>query len=99
MIFKINTYQSDEGMKIEEHQATDLPPIKYCEGDRPTDNDIYLGVVGIETPIGIQEMKFPIDALNLQEAFKNFEDSCDEFIKNAENRIIKPTDHDDIILT
>jgi len=98
-IRKVNTYQSDNGNKIEE-----LITEFEIEGEIEEEMQeiankkvIYFGCVVVATPIGTEEIKFPIEADSLKEAFENIDSELNKLKNELENQIIEPTGGDLIV--
>jgi len=100
-IRKIEIFQAEDGRKIEQHTTQFAMKI---EVDKiPENNDIdlsdkvYFGVANLDTPMGPQEIKFPIEAKNLKEAFSNFIDNLNLMVKELEkahSQISTASQHD-----
>ncbi len=98
---KVVIYQSEDGVKIEEHKKDfeilrDID-MKREDIDIRKEDIIYLGVIVIKSPHGAQEIKFPIEAKNIKEAFNLFPEYLDKVIKeiqNAQSSIITASEAD-----
>jgi len=100
-VSKIRFYQSEDGRKIEEYiydfsiiedQDEDGKVISSDLGDLlPEQVQVeYIGVAAAQTPIGMQEIKFPIKAETLEEAFAKWNSSIEGFLEEHESQIIQP---------
>ena len=104
-IRKVNVYQSEDGRKIEEHK-TKLSVIEEIDIDKNeidinVKDIIYIGVATIPTYMSMntQEIKFPVEADSLKEAFEKFELSLQKVFEESESQIIHASQSDLNILT
>lgn len=101
-IREIKIYQSDDGKKIETHQLTqtfdadiEITEEEKKEIEENSSTFMYIGIASIEIGgnegiMGSQEIKFQINACNIEGAFQNFEESLNEFINEQQSKIIEP---------
>ena len=102
-IRKVNVYQSEDGRKIEEHK-TKFSLIEEIDLDKNeidinVKDVIYIGVATIPTNMGSQEIKFPVEADSLKEAFEKFELSLQKVFEESESQIVRASQSDLDILT
>ena len=100
-IRKVEIFQAEDGRKIEQHTTKFVLKTETEEdidkSEINQDDIVYFGVAHLETPIGPQEIKFPIEAKNLKEAFINFVENLQEMVKELEkahNQISPASQHD-----
>jgi hypothetical protein len=102
LVRKINQYFGNDGQRIEELVAFNLktnqvPTAEEIKNLQPEEyQTAYLGIVII--PVGVsdatgqmidvrpQELRFPIDAENLESAFANFEVSAEKAVSDIRKR-------------
>lgn len=100
-VAKIRSYQSNDGRKIEEYIFDFTIIEEKDDDDNILSSEIgdllpkqvqvnYIGVAAAQTPVGMQELKFPIEAETLEEAFAKFNSSIEGFLKENESQIIQP---------
>ena len=108
---EIKIYQADDSSKIEEHkikfiieQEVDISTNEEKEIigkvlEMAEIDIIYIGCFELQQveEIGTHELKFPIIADSIEEAFQNFAQSLAEFSEENRNQIITPEDRGNII--
>jgi len=98
---KIRSYQSSDGRKIEEYIFDFSIIEERDEGGNFVSAEVgnlvpgqvqinYIGIAAAQTPIGMQEVKFPIEAETVAEAFAKFTSSIEDFLKEHDSQIIQP---------
>jgi len=104
IIRKVETYESDDGRRIEKHifhrkillsEDAQEEAIKVHPDDlifREEKKSYFIGIATIPTPIGVHEIKFPIEGGSLYEAYIKFEESFNNFIEETQSDIIQPGD-------
>jgi len=87
-IRKVEIFQAEDGRKIEQHTTKFMSKTEIEENINENEinqnNIIYFGVAHLETPMGPQEIRFPIEAKNLKEAFYNFVENLNLMVKELE---------------
>jgi len=87
-------YEADDGRKVEElKKIGELKDEIEIEDDFEIPESIFYGMATLQTPMGQQEIKFPIMAKTLEEAFDEHPKYVEKMMKEIEgsNNIIAPT--------
>ena len=75
-IREVMIYQSEDGRKIERHKTILEEVIEIDDQNEIPDFNsneiIYIGVASLPTNMGVQEVKFPIPADSIKDAFSKF---------------------------
>ena len=101
-IREVKMYQSDDGKRIEEHKTVKFINIEVDDSESESLSDVelvYFGTASISSPMGPQEIKFPIEAETLEDAFYEFMPSIEKIMEDMQTQIIDPTDGELILLT
>lgn len=81
-IIEIKTYINDQGMYLQERVAV--------KGEMKKDAVRFLGTmaIGINTPMGpkMQEVEFPINATDTEDAFNKFETSAKAYVEELKQK-------------
>ena len=99
-IRKIEIFQAEDGRKVEQHTTQFNMEVEVTNSENNNidlSDKVYFGVANLETPIGPQEIKFPIKAKNLKDSFINFIDELNLMVKDLEeahNQISTASQHD-----
>jgi len=96
-IREVKIYQSADGLKIEEHTTTLHRKIEINESDIDkvnTSHTLYYGSASLDSPMGPQEIKFPIEAKDLKDAFSEFVPTIEKLMEEMQSQIIDPTDNE-----
>lgn len=97
-IRKVNIYQSEDGRKIERHKTILEEIVEIDDQNEIPDFNpnevIYIGAASLSTDIGIQEIKFPIPANSIKDAFSKFVFCLKEILETTENQIIQASESD-----
>lgn len=95
---QVKVFESEDGRKVEEHTKQFSLTVETEPEDIDSEDVIYIGVAGVDTPVGAQEIKFPIEAKSLKEAFENFTICIEAIVENAQSSIVAASQSDmDII--
>jgi len=88
-------YESDDGRKIEElRKVGELKDEVEIDDNYEIPESIFYGMATLNSPMGPQEIKFPIIAKTLEEAFEDHPKCIDkimEEIENSNSQIVVPT--------
>ena len=84
-LMKLNTYQAGDGRRVEWYQLEyELVEVD----DKTTLEDVdeliseFIGIAGVQTNMGVQEIRFPIEAKTLSASINNWE--SESFIVDEE---------------
>jgi len=92
---QIFTYQSDDGRKVEELRIVgELNEEIEIDDSFEIPESIFYGMETLNTHMGPQEIKFPIIAKTLEEAFNEHQKCIEKIIEemeNANSQIVVPT--------
>jgi len=84
-------YIADDGRHVEAFETIKKIESPANNDDKPNEilaDNIYYGIIIVETPVGHQQMRFPIpDANTLDEAFNMYYDVREAYIEEIESQI------------
>ena len=99
-IREVKIYQSEDGKRIEEHKTVKQITVEIEDSEVDnidTSSHVYIGIASINSPMGPQEIKFPIEVDNLEDAFLNFIPTIENLMEEMQSHIIDPTDNELIL--
>jgi len=97
-IREVMIYQSEDGRKIERHKTILEEVIEIDDQNEIPDFNsneiIYIGVASLPTNMGVQEVKFPIPADSIKDAFSKFVLYLKEVLEAANSQIVQASESD-----
>jgi hypothetical protein len=99
-IRKVTVFQAEDGRKVEEHKKTYeiTEEVEGVEGEISEEETVFLGAAHIQTPMGTQEIKFPIEAKSVPEAFEKYMEELEKNMEEAKSTIVRASENDLMML-